>query len=111
MDLGPDLLRGPGEHAAAVLARPFFRLIRLGGRLVFQKPMYLGIAAALTATGALLVEIPQLVQHDGKQPAAKRALARIVFQTTHVSGDLAQTRLGEIGRVGILQAAAAGATS
>ena len=64
-------------------------------------------SALAAARLALFVgqELAQLVPGHGEEPAVKRAALRIVIQAAGGAGDGVQDDLGQVGRVGVLQAA------
>ena len=76
----------------------------LGSRHRVQKVVGGGVAASLAVPALARQEISQLVADHRKQPGAERTALRVVVEPAHGPCDGAQDILGQVCRIGILQA-------
>src|SRR5262249_30020496 len=104
LEAAAHLAGGPVEQAALVVLVPKGRLLVEGAR-VRQAVEGARVAAALPLPPAGREEGVQLVAGDRVQPAAGASAAPVVLQAASGPGNGAQNLLGEVGRVGVLEAA------
>src|SRR5262249_30000506 len=96
-----------GENVALVVALPAAGLV-LGGRLFGQQPLRGAVAAAAFTVATTGAKVVNPVTGHGVEPAAKRTAGWIVVEGRGGEGDGAEDFLGQVGGIGVLEAALPG---
>src|SRR5207247_918501 len=104
----PDLIGRQAEELLLIFLFPGSFRVGLGAGLLVQALPGVAIAAANALEAAALAELGEQVAGDAVEPAAERALLRVVVPAAGGAGNGQEDFLRQVHRVGVLQAAAAG---